>query len=153
MIGVGNIRPSINEFKVFYNEQTRPIRPELQIRNVEVYDHHMYPRFFIPLTKTAAIFGCTHNTDGSIQQIAIVRENDGTAKSRFEFILSVTLMMESLKPKMGLKQKSKILEGLQFFNKKIDIYNSQVFSKFEDIHLMLLSSKMAGFFSFSITYR
>lgn len=153
MIGVGRIRPSLNEFKVFFNEKTRNVRPELVIHQIEVKQKNHAHLFFIRINPKDAILGSLSKSDGSIKQIAIIRGNDGSARSKFEFLISITLVLEALRPNMEMKRKSKILESVQFFNKEVDLFNTHVTGTFEDLSLMLLSTVEGGFFTFCITFR
>lgn len=153
MISIGRVRPSLNEFKVYFNDRTHHIRPKWSINKIEVFNRIDGERFFIPFSKTEAIFGCTAKMDGSINQIAFILHNDGTPTSKFEFLIAITLLMDALKPKMNYEKKSKLLNGIQFFNKEANLYTTQQLSSFEDLNLMLLSSQHGGFFSFCASYR
>ncbi len=152
MISIGRIRPSLNEFKVFFNEKTRKIRPELVIDHISVNQKKNGTLFFIQLNHMDAILGSLSSCDGSIKQIAIIRSNDGTGRSKFEFLIAITLMLEALKPNIEMKKKSKLLESVNFFKSDFDLYNAHVSAIFEDLHVMLLSSLEGRFFSFCITF-
>lgn len=153
MIGIRRIRPSLNEFKVFFNEKTRKIRPELIINHIEMNYKQNGSLFFIQMSPLDAIFGSLSSHDGSIHQIAIIRGNDGSSRSKFEFLVAITLMLEALKPNLSLQKKSRLLESVYFFKENHDVFNANVTANFEDIQVMLLSSLEGGFFSFCVSFR
>lgn len=152
MIKMGKIRPSLNEFKVYFNEKARSIRPELLIQKIEINNSNNHTLFLIQLSATDAIVGSISKIDGAIKQVAILRANDGSSKTRFEFIVATTLFLEALKPNMALKEKSRIFESLCFFKEGFDLYNAKITTVIEDVEFMLLSSIKSGFFSICITF-
>lgn len=147
-----SIRPSLNEFRFYFNEMAKKIRPELMIAEVEIFKKNKYDLFFIPSGPKDAIFGSVSQEDGSIHQIAIIRENDGTSRTKLEFLLSITLVLEAIKPKTELKKKSKVLEQFQFFKREVDVYNLHSTVAYEDLKCTILSSVKGGFFSFCVSY-
>lgn len=153
MISIGGIRPSLNEFKMYFNERVKGIRPHLMIHQVEVNYKHPYPMFFIPITGTDVIFGSLRPEDGTIHHVAIVRQNDGNKKSRLEFLITTALFLDTLKPNLERDEKQRIFERLRFFDDQLDLCNARVFASFKEFDLMLFSTLEAGFFSLTLMYR
>jgi hypothetical protein len=149
---VSVIKPSLNEFRVFFNEKAKMIRPELMIKDIVVHQRNTSDSFFIQLNQSDVILGSLSKENGSIHQLALVRKNDGTARSKFEFLISILILLESLKPKISIKKKSMFLERLNFFNKDFDIYNAKVTATYENLSCSIISSVTAGFFSISLHY-
>lgn len=153
MISTGRIRPSLNEFKMYFNERAKHIRPHLTIRQIELNYKHRFPMFFIPISETDVIFGCLQPVDGTIHHVAIVRRNCGEKRSRLEFLITTALLLDSIKPHMDREEKKNVFERLRFFDEQVDLCNARVFASFKEFDLMLLSSLEASFFSLTVMYR
>lgn len=153
MISIGKVRPSLNEFKMYFNDRARNIRPQLMIHHIEINYKNRFPMFFIPLSKTDVIFGSLRPDDGTIHHVAIVRKNDRNVKSKLELIITIALLLDTLKPNLNQKDKQRILERLHLFDEQVDIYNARIFASFEEFDLMLLSAFEAGFYSLTLMYR
>ena len=145
------IRPSLNEFIVFFNDNVKNIRPNLLIRKHDLFHKNNCDVFIIQLAKKDMIVGVISQDSGSISQVALIRENDGTSRSKFEFMIGVSLLIETLRPKTEMKRKSKLFEELNFFNKEIDLYNTTSTTKYEGYRCTIYSSTEVGFFSICVT--
>lgn len=106
------LSPSFNEFRLFFNDRVKNLRPNLMIRDYEWYHKKENDFFLIRFDEKSAMYGSVSLKTGGIQDLSLIHYKDGSSSARLEFILGCLTMIESLGLKLSIQEKSHLLEEL-----------------------------------------
>ncbi|MBE3554948.1 MAG: hypothetical protein IMW85_08155 [Thermicanus sp.] len=153
MEGVYHLQPSFNEFRVFFNEKALEIRPNLVIRDYEWFPKRKQDFFLVRYGGNNALYGGISRQTGALQELALIREKDGSSNARLEMVVSSILILEALQLRLSMPEKSRLFEQLGLVGKRDGKEKRERVAHLGNITLRHYSTEGPGFYAFFLQYR
>lgn len=119
----GTLSLNPNEFKTRFNKASQEFESDLKISNLKVETGTVQNTFQYMLTDRLALLGTVNKADGSIRDISMLGQGDGTVKSGMNILTTMGILIASIDPEISPSERGDILKDLGVMGDNVDIYN------------------------------
>jgi hypothetical protein len=117
----GTIGMNPEEFKTAFNKASDTVKSSLKIKNIKVDDGQVQNTFQVMLTDKIAITGTVNKKDGSVRDVLLLGQGDGTAKSGTDIIVMIGTIIMATNSELSADDRGNVLRDLGLFDKNLDL--------------------------------
>lgn len=112
-----------SEFKNRFNQAATEFKTELRISNLKVEPGSVQDTFQCQFTNSLGLVGSVNKADGSVRDIMIIGQGDGTAKSGMDIIMSMGILIAAANPELSANERGNILRDLGLLGDNVNLKN------------------------------
>lgn len=140
----GTIGMTPEEFKEAFNAAAKEFDSNFRIGNITVEDGPVQDTFTVHLTDHLAIVGSVNKADGSVRDVLIMGQGDGSLSSGLDIMVAMGILIAATNPELTPEERGKVLEDLGLFDDTVDLTDHTASTIRNGIQYTLTASDMIG---------
>lgn len=119
----GSLDMTPEEFQQRFNEAAVRVESDFHIDTMDITAGEVQDVFQSMLTDNIGLLGTINKTDGSLRDIMIMAQGDGTFQSGVDIILAIGTIIATTNPELAPKERGQVLTDLGLLDENTDITN------------------------------
>lgn len=119
----GSLDMTPEEFQQRFNEAAVRVDSDFHIDTIDITAGEVQDVFQNMLTDNIGLLGTINKTDGSIRDIMIMAQGDGTFQSGVDIILAIGTIITTINPEFTPDERGQVLTDLGLLDENADITN------------------------------